>query len=78
MVYPREVLNELKWKHHALGEAEITYIHRGAPGDVLTIKGECIANLGRSFFETADATVPYHRIIRIKWNGELLFGKEEE
>lgn len=77
MVFPREVLNEIKWRHHALEDAEITYVHRGAPGDIMTIKGSSIVELGRSFFQTTDATIPYHRIIKIRFNGHLVFGKEE-
>ncbi|MFA5313562.1 MAG: RNA repair domain-containing protein [Methanomassiliicoccales archaeon] len=75
MVFPREVLNELKWRYDSLEDAEITYIHRGAPGDVMTIKGAEIVTLGRSFFDTGDATIPYHRIVRISWKGTLVFGK---
>ncbi|MCE5296390.1 MAG: RNA repair domain-containing protein [Euryarchaeota archaeon] len=75
MVFPREVLNELKWRYDSLDEAEITYVHRGAPGDIMTIKGAAIVALGRSFFDTGDATIPYHRIVRIIWKGTLVFGK---
>lgn len=75
MVFPREVLNELKWRYDSLEDAEITYIHRGAPGDTMTIKGSAIVSLGRSFFDTGDATIPYHRIVRIIWKGTLVFGK---
>jgi hypothetical protein len=78
MVFPREVINELRWRYDSLEDAEITYIHRGAPGDVMTIKGANILVLGRSFFETADATIPYHRIVRTRWKEELIFGKEED
>lgn len=78
MVFPREVLNEIKWRHDALEDAEITYIHRGAPGDVMTIGGKSIVSLGRSFFETADPTIPYHRIVKIRLKGKLVFGKEED
>ncbi|HSV42371.1 MAG TPA: RNA repair domain-containing protein [Methanomassiliicoccales archaeon] len=75
MVYPREVLNELKWHHHDLEEAVVTYIHRGAPGDVLVIKGSDITELGRSYFETKESSIPYHRIVRIVWRDDVLFGK---
>ncbi|QLH75323.1 MAG: DUF504 domain-containing protein [Methanomassiliicoccales archaeon] len=76
MVYPREVLNEIKWRYGALNEAEITYIHRGAPGDVRTVSGGEIISLGRSFFETLDSSIPYHRIVKIRFRGHLLFGKD--
>jgi uncharacterized protein (UPF0248 family) len=78
MVYPREVLNELKWRYNALQEARITFIHRGAPGDVLTISGADIVELGRSFFQTGESTIPYHRIVLIEWRGRTLFGENKE
>lgn len=78
MVYPREVLNRLQWKEgESLAEAVIWYVHRGAPGDVLKIAGKEIISLGRGFFDVADATIPYHRILRIDYRGETLFLRKE-
>jgi uncharacterized protein (UPF0248 family) len=77
MVYPREVLNKLKWTEGcSLDDAIIWYIHRGAPKDVMRIGGNKITNLGRGFFDTDDATIPYHRILRIDHRGETLFEKD--
>jgi uncharacterized protein (UPF0248 family) len=73
MVYPREVLNELKWGEGRLGEAVITYLHRGAPGDIMTVRGSDIVELERSFFDTADSKIPYHRIRRIELDGRVLY-----
>ena len=66
-------MNEIKWRHHALDEALVTYVHRGAPGDVLTISGGAILELGRSFFSTGDASIPYHRIVRIEFRKKVVF-----
>ena len=67
MVFPREVLNELRWHPEmSLERAEITYEHRGAPGNVQVISGSEIVELGRSFFGTGDSDIPYHRILRIR------------
>jgi uncharacterized protein (UPF0248 family) len=78
MVYPREVLNRLRWTEgESLEEAVIWYVHRGAPGNVKKIDGTCIISLGRGFFETDEATIPYHRILRIDYNGRILFEKDE-
>ena len=78
MVYPREVLNRLRWKDgESLTEAVIWFVHRGAPGDVLKITGKDITSLGRGFFDTADAMIPYHRILRIDYRGETLFLRKE-
>jgi hypothetical protein len=74
MVYPREVLNQLKWTDgEQLSEAVIWYVHRGAPGDVLRITGNRLRALGRGFFDTDEATIPYHRILRIDYRGRTLF-----
>jgi uncharacterized protein (UPF0248 family) len=78
MVYPRQVLNRLRWTEgESLKDAVIWYVHRGAPGDVLRIAGQEIRSLGRGFFETNEATIPYHRILRIDSNGKTLFEKDE-
>jgi len=77
MVYPREVLNKLKWtKGESLSDAVIWYLHRGAPKDTMRITGDRISNLGRGFFDTEDATIPYHRILRIDYRGRTLFEKD--
>lgn len=69
---PREVLNEMKWREHALDEAEIHYVHRGAPNDTRVVRGGAVVDLGRSFFTLRDprrpggeASIPYHRVFRI-------------
>ena len=78
MVYPREVLNRLRWTEgESLREAIVWYVHRGAPGNVKKIAGTCIISLGRGFFDTDEATIPYHRILRIDYNGRILFEKDE-
>lgn len=74
MAYPREVLNRLRWTDgESLDDAIIWYIHRGAPRDVLRIQGSRITKLGRGFFETDEASIPYHRILRIDYRGKMLF-----
>lgn len=79
VAYPREVLNALKWRPgEGLAEAEITYVHRGAPGDEMTISGSEILELERSFFVTAESKVPYHRIKRITYRGEVVFDIQRE
>lgn len=76
MVYPREVLNRLKWTEgESLSDATIWYVHRGAPGDLMSIKGGDVLDLGKFFFETKEAMIPYHRIVRIEYRGEVVFEK---
>jgi uncharacterized protein len=79
MVYPREVLNRLKWDEgESIDAAKVWYVHRGAPGDILCINGSNIRALYRGFFETDDASIPYHRITRIECHGVVVFHKESE
>lgn len=74
VAYPKEILNKLKWRPGSdLRDAEIHYLHRGAPNDTRTIKGSDILELERSFFVTADGTIPYHRIRKIVCKGETLY-----
>ena len=41
------------------------------------IAAEDITSLGRSFFSTADNEIPYHRIVLIERNREVLFNIKE-
>lgn len=74
---PREALNELKWRLDALHEAEIHYVHRGAPSDSRVVQGARIVELGRSFFTLRDrrgvTSIPYHRVYRIERGGETVW-----
>ncbi len=77
MPYPRDVLNRLKWTEgEDIGEAVIWYVHRGAPGDMMRVRGSDILSLGRGFFETADASIPYHRVLRIEYRGRVIFERK--
>lgn len=74
MPNPRDVLNELKWKQDFdLGEAEIWYIHRGAPDDTKIISGKDIVALEKSFMRTTEAMIPYHRIFKIVYGQKIIF-----
>jgi len=74
----REVLNELKWREGLdLESAEVWYVHRGAPNDTAIIPGRAITELGHSFFQTADASIPYHRVLKIVHAGQVLFDRRE-
>ncbi len=79
MVYPRQILNKLKWTvGESLDEATIWYLHRGAPGNRLGLSGSMITSLEKGFFETDDAVIPYHRILRIEYRDKVIFDKEKE
>lgn len=70
----RYVLNRLFWDpklKHAKDQFEITYIHRGAPGDRKTVRVSRIEQVLPSFFTYRrrstgeEVYIPYHRILTI-------------
>ncbi len=70
----RNLLNEIKWTKD-FQKLEIWYLHRGAPHGTKIITGAEITSLGRSFLETTSTTIPYHRIIKVLYQGEILFDR---
>ena len=68
----RDILNEIKWTKD-LEKAEIWYVHRGAPNDTKIISGKDIVTIGKSFFDTATVSIPYHRIFKIVYDGKIVF-----
>ena len=74
MTNPRDILNELKWKQDCdLNQAEIWYIHRGAPNDTKIMSGKDIIRLDKSFIQTSTAMIPYHRVFKILYEKKSHF-----
>ncbi len=74
MTNPRDILNELKWKQDCdLNQAEIWYIHRGAPNDTKIMSGKDIIRLDKSFIQTSTAMIPYHRVFKILYEKKVIF-----
>jgi hypothetical protein len=70
------ILKELMWHPgKSLKGVTITYVHRGAPGDVVTISSNRITSLEKSFFVIGEKRIPYHRIVEIKKGREILWNK---
>lgn len=75
---PREILNELKWREDRdISKAEIWYTSRGTDQGFVVITGDELTDLGKSFFETASATIPYYKIFRIIYENEVIFDREQ-
>ena len=79
----KRVLDELKWHPEKnLEEVEVTYVHRGAPGDEVTISGGEILALEKGFFVVLqggrETRIPYHRIKEIKYRGEVVYRKRSK
>ncbi|MCD6468821.1 MAG: DUF504 domain-containing protein [Thermoplasmata archaeon] len=74
----RDILNELKWRDNSeFNKVEVWYRHRGAPNDTMVISGEEIVSLHKSFLETKTAMIPYHRVIKVIYEGRILFDRFE-
>lgn len=73
----REILNELKWNQKNLEDVEIWYIHRGAQNNTKIITGKEIISIDKTFLQTNDATIPHHRIFKIKLNNTILFDRKK-
>ena len=74
MTNPIDILNELKWKQdYDLNQAEIWYIHRGAPNDTKIMSGKDIIRLDKSFIQTSTAMIPYHRVFKILYEKKVIF-----
>jgi uncharacterized protein (UPF0248 family) len=78
---PRDVLNWLKWHERALAEAQIAYVHRGAPNDTRVVSGAEVRDVGSWAFVLGEgareATIPYHRVLRISRGGEVLWERRK-
>ena len=70
--HPKPILNEIKWRGLDMDRCEIDILHRGAADDMITIRGGEIS-LGRSFFTLGETMIPYHRILRIRYDGVTVF-----
>ena len=70
----REVLNELRWrKGRGLARAKIWIADRTRPEGGRVISGAEIREMGHRYFSTARATIPFYKIVKITYAGEVLF-----
>ncbi|NYT02372.1 MAG: DUF504 domain-containing protein [Methanosarcinales archaeon] len=74
--HPRHILNEIKWRGLGLDRTEVEILHRGAPHDRIRVLGSDM-ELGRSFFRLGETEIPYHRIMRIKYENKTVFQRLE-
>lgn len=72
----RAVLNKIKWDERCdSSQLRVSYVDRGRPGNRNVATGEDIADIKQHFFATADAMIPFHRIITIRYGDEVLFSR---
>ncbi|MDG6219852.1 MAG: RNA repair domain-containing protein [Candidatus Thermoplasmatota archaeon] len=77
MATSTDVLHEQWWRtDRDFLLVEFDYVDRGAPGDVSTVTGSMVEKLEKSFFVlVGDTRIPYHRILEIRYGGEVLFSR---
>jgi len=74
LVHPlKNILNRLRWdRKENPDDYLITYVHRGAPGDIRQIRASHIKKLGKSYFTIQDeqsgeeTLIPFHRVVEIR------------
>jgi len=87
LVHPlKNILNGLRWQSELNpSDYSITYRHRGAPGDVKTVRASDIKSLGKSYFTLQSASgeeetvIPFHRVLEVRrsTDGSILWVKRK-
>lgn len=73
----RNIINMILWHPEMdINDIKITYIHRGAPGNLKTIDGNSFEGIERGFVLLKEGTqIPFHRIVKIEINNKILWQK---
>jgi uncharacterized protein (UPF0248 family) len=73
----KNVLDMILWHPEMdFNKCNITYVHRGAPGNLKKITCGRVRSLERGFLILDDETqIPCHRIIKIEYEGNLVWNK---
>ncbi len=75
----REVLNELRWRPgYDLTRAEIWVADRRRPEGGRILSGADVLEIGHRYFVTTRATIPFYKVLRIRYAGRLLFERRSE
>lgn len=73
----KNILNMVLW-HPEMekNRLKISYIHRGARGNIKTIPGNGIDKLENGFLILDDETqIPFHRIVKMEYDNKILWKK---
>lgn len=80
--FPRELLNEVRYRGYDLSKCTIYYINRGSPNDIGTVEGGQIIEIGKGFLILEgipdEKYIPYHRIVRIEYEEVVIFEKHSK
>ena len=73
----REVLNELRWREGSDLRKAVVWVRGRTAENVKAIGGDEITELGHRYFSTATATIPYYKVVRIEYEGEVRFERAD-
>jgi uncharacterized protein (UPF0248 family) len=68
----RNVFNKIFWdKRENPADYVVTFVHRGAEGNVKTISASSIKDVGASWFtyltgNNEETLIPFHRVVKVK------------
>jgi len=73
----KNVLNMVLWHPDMeVNRTIISYIHRGARGNIKTVPGSQIDRIENGFLILNDETqIPFHRIIKVEYDDKILWKK---
>ncbi len=72
----RKILNEYKWREDRdFSLIEVHYIDRLNPRGYGVLRGDDIEDMGTKFIFTKNGMIPYHRVIRILYDGKIIYQK---
>ncbi len=70
----KKTLNEYKWRPDTdFSLIEVEYIDRLSPKGIAVLHGSEIKDMGDKFIFTVDGMIPYHRVIRILYDGKVIW-----
>ena len=74
----REVLNELRWRRgFDLAHATLWVADRTSPGGGRALSGADVVELRHRYLVTARATIPFYKVLRIEYEGRVLFERND-
>ena len=73
----KNVLDMILWHPKMdFNKCSVTYVHRGAPGNLKKIGCTKISSLERGFLILDDETqIPCHRIVKIEYEDQIIWKK---
>ncbi len=70
----KKTLNEYRWREDRdFSKIEVFYIDRLNPKGYAILRGDDIVDLGDKFIFTKSGMIPYHRVIRILYDGKVVW-----